>query len=78
MTLEVAYKLANRSGIIALSAILKGQNHRMVYTMFMIAPVACLGQGGVKQCEKKSRRTDGDVRPTNTFLTWLSLDSHDV
>jgi hypothetical protein len=45
-------------------------------TMFMIAPVACIRSGKVRQCER-GIRTDGNVRPIDAFLTWLFLHAHD-
>jgi hypothetical protein len=46
--------------------------------MFMIAPVAVRRSGGIKQYRYKSTHTNGDVRPTDAFLTRLFLDSHGV
>lgn len=45
-------------------------------TMFMIAPVACIRSSRVRQRERGAR-TDGNVRPIDTFLTWLFLHAHD-
>ena len=45
-------------------------------TMFMIAPSACIRFFGVRQGERRVR-TDGNVRPIDTFLTWLPLHTHD-
>ena len=45
-------------------------------TMFMIAPVVCIRSSRVRQ-RGRGIRTDGNIRPIDTFLTWFSLHAHD-